>query len=119
MRLFNEWHSENKWYDEKNEPEMFDAAEAAALRLSRTDKSLTGRHFMDKVTEIIKEKFPDRFENPRRKSAPHEGGGSRGESKGGHTYAALPADAKKKCDAYVKEGLMTREQYAETYPWDE
>lgn len=117
MTAFHEWHKDNKWYDEQAEPDMFDAAEAAALRLSRTDKSLTGRAFMDKVTEIVKAKFPEKFENPRRKAAPHEGGGARGESKGGRSYAALPADAKQACDRYVKQGIMTKEQYLEAYDW--
>lgn len=117
MTAFNDWHRENKWYDEENEPDMFDAAEAAALRLSRTDKSLTGRAFMDKVTEIVKAKFPEKFENPRRKSAPHEGGGARGEPKNGRSYAALPNDAKQACDRYVKQGIMTKEQYLEAYEW--
>lgn len=119
LREFNEWHAENKWYDAKTETEMFDMAEAVAGRLSRENSNLTGRAFMDKVTEIVKGKFPEKFENPKRKSAPHEGGGPRGESKGGHGYSALPPDAKKKCDSYVKQGLMTKEAYVEAYPWDE
>ena len=118
MREFHEWHAENKWYDAKSEPELFDMAEAVAGRLSRESNPLTGRAFMDKVTEIVKGKFPDKFENPRRKSSPHEGGGARGESRGGRNYAALPADAKKNCDAFVKEGLMTKEAYVEAYEWD-
>ncbi len=119
MTAFNDWHRDNKWYDESSEPDMFDAAEAAALRLSRTDKSLTGRAFMDKVTEIVKGKFPDRFENQRRKSSPHEGGGARGESKNVHSYASLPADAKQKCDKFVKEGIMTKEAYVAAYEWED
>jgi hypothetical protein len=118
LREFNEWHAENKWYDAKAETEMFDMAEAVAGRLSRENSNLTGRAFMDKVTEIVKGKFPEKFENPKRKSAPHEGGGARGESKGGRNYAALPADAKKACDRYVAEGLMTKEAYIEAYEWD-
>lgn len=118
MSVFNDWLKENSWYDETREPDMFDAAEAAALRLSRNDKSLTGRAFMDKVTEIVKQKFPEKFENPRRKSAPHEGGGARGETKSSKSYSALPAEAKEACDRYVKQGIMTREQYVETYEWD-
>jgi hypothetical protein len=119
MTVFNEWRTDNKWYDSDKEPDLFDAAEAAALKLSLENKSLTGLRFLDKVTEIVKSKFPDRFENPRRKSSPHEGGGSRGESSGSHTYNSLPADAKKACDRYVKQGIMTKEAYVAAYEWNE
>lgn len=118
LREFREWQSENKWYDEEKEPDMFDAAEAIALRLSRTESGLVGRPYMDRITELVKAKFPDKFENPRRKTATHEGGSARGESKRGHTYADLPAEGKKACDRYVRQGLMTREQYIDSVEWD-
>ena len=34
------------------------------------------------------------------------------------TYADLPADAKKACDQFVKDKIMTREQYLEIYEWE-
>jgi hypothetical protein len=34
---------------------------------------------------------------------------------GGKSYAALPDDAKKACDRFVKQGLMTKEQYIKDY----
>jgi hypothetical protein len=66
----------------------------------------------------VKAKFPDKFENPRRKAAMHEGGGARGESKRGKSYANLPADAKATCDRFVKKGLMTKEAYVDAYEWE-
>lgn len=118
LREFREWESENPWYNESTEPEMFDAAEGIALRLSRTNKDLKGRAFMERITEEVKKRFPDKFENRRRDKAPHEGSKSRGSSEGSKSYGALPAEAKKACDRYVKQGLMTREQYLETYEWE-
>jgi predicted RNase H-like nuclease (RuvC/YqgF family) len=43
MTVLNAWRQENQWYDEAREPDLFDAAEAAALRISRTTPGLTGR----------------------------------------------------------------------------
>lgn len=118
LREFREWERENRWYNESTEPEMFDAAEGIALRLSRTNKELVGRAFMDRVTEEVKKRFPDKFENPRREKSLHEGSKSRGASEGSKNYGALPPEAKKACDRYVKQGLMTREQYLEVYEWE-
>jgi hypothetical protein len=118
MALFNEWHRDNPWYDEAKEPDLFDAAEAIALRLSRNEPETLGtRAFMDRVTELVKAKFPDKFENPKRKSSPHEGGGQRGESKA-KSYSHLPPEAKQACDRFVKQGIMTREQYVDSYEWE-
>lgn len=115
---FRAWQRENTWYDEEREPDLFDAAEAIALRLSRNQTDLVGRTFMDEVAKQVRAKFPDKFENPRRKSAPHEGGGARGEGKRGKTYADLPADAKAACDRWVKNGFMTKEAYVDAYEWE-
>jgi hypothetical protein len=115
---FREWQKENPWYDEEKEPDLFDAAEAVALRLRRNRKDLTGRPFMDEVVKQVRAKFPDKFENPRRKSAPHEGGGNRGEGKRGKTYSDLPPEAKATCDRWVKNGLMTKEAYVDAYEWE-
>jgi hypothetical protein len=38
---------------------------------------------------------------------------------GKHSYANLPADAKTQCDKWVRDGLMTQDQYVKDYPWGE
>lgn len=118
LTILNNWRAENQWYDMNKEPELFDMAEAVALRLSKQEPGLAGREFLDKVGEIVRERYPDKFENTRRKAAAHEGGGKRSEGKRGKSYADLPADAKQACDRYTKQGLMTKEQYLEAFEWE-
>ena len=39
-------------------------------------------------------------------------------SSGKKSYNNLPSDAKSACDKFVKQGLMTKEQYVAEYSWD-
>jgi hypothetical protein len=114
---FKEWHSENKWFHETKEPDMFDVAEGYAIRLRKSEPTLGEEEFLARVTTHIKKKFPEKFENPNREKGSAVGSGSsRGAGGGGkNSYASLPADAKKACDDFVAAKLMTRDQYVAEY----
>jgi hypothetical protein len=117
MTIFNEWHQDNEWFDQKKNPELFEIAEEVAIRLNLQKSGLIGRSFLDKVTEIVKERHPEKFQNPKRNTSTYSGSGSRGQSKS-KTYSDLPQAAKDKCDKFVKSGILTREKYVELYEWD-
>ncbi len=119
MTIFNEWHASNKWFDQTKEPALYDIAEEIADRLTRSNPSLKGRDFLDEVTSRVRARHPEKFTNPRREKSPYEGGGARGETRGAKSYSALPSEAKKACDDFVKQGIMTREQFIDIYEWDE
>lgn len=117
LAAYNEWLSDNSWYNEKENPELFDQAEVIGFRVRREHPDLTDRDFLDEVASRVKKKFPDHFSNKRREKGSAVASGSRrGETTGNSkTYSAMPADAREACDRYVKEGLMTREQYTNEF----
>ena len=39
-------------------------------------------------------------------------------AKGKKSYESLPAEAKAACDKFVKQGLMTREEYVKEFDWE-
>lgn len=117
--LLNEWISKNDWFG--SDEDMTDIANALGTSLRRKTPSLQGKDFLDKLDEKLVEKFPDRF--GKKKSTPNPMEGSQRESArpvsgGKKSYNSLPEDAKKACDRFVKQGLMTREEYVNDYDWN-
>lgn len=111
------WVAENPWFNSDSEARAFASALDRDLMQSIPDI----RDRLSAVKEKVRKRFPELFSNPRRDSAAsvatpsgNEGGGTR---KKGPSYADLPADAKAACDRFVKQGIMTKEQYVESYDW--
>jgi hypothetical protein len=79
-----------------------------------------GQAYFKELTNRVKARFPDKFENKRRTSANNVevGGELETQVSEAHTYENLPADAKAACDRFVANGLTTKEQYVESYEWD-
>ncbi len=65
----------------------------------------------------MKQKFPEKFGNPRRsRPSPVEGATSAGgKQKKGKSYDDLPPEAKSTCDRYVEQGLMKKDEYVKEY----
>ena len=109
--VFQDWLSANSnWYGRDAQQTMY--ANSIASFLRQTEPTLTGREFLDRVTEEVEAKYPskepvDRVEGSR-------GGSSRSSS--GKTYADLPPDAKATCDKFggrlVGEGKAFKDQAA-------
>jgi hypothetical protein len=111
---FTEWSKGNGWYG--TDPDLTDFAEAAALKITNTRPGLTQAEMLKLVTERVKSAFPHKFTNPRREAAADvEGAQSRGGKKGKKGYDDLPQEAKKACDRFVGQKVMTREQYVSDY----
>jgi len=116
-KLATQWVSENQWYN--TNPTLATFADGLQERV--VAEGYNGQAYFTELTRRVKEAFPDDFKNPNRSNANSvEDGGqiSTGDSKE-HTYANLPADAKKACDGFVKEGFMTREDYVAEYEFEE
>ena len=114
------WLKDNQWYITKRN--IFgDAAEEYGHLIHAENPNLKGIDFLNEVTERMKEGFPDLFENPARKDN-KTSNSSDGRSPGGktkkHTYENLPEEAKKACDRFTKQKLMTQEQYLSEYQWE-
>lgn len=112
---FTAWLAVNAWYDPKSDafnPEMSAFAERIAPTMQRT--GLSGRAYYDRIAEEVKKKSAD-SEPPRRRAAAVEAGGGERFNGKGPTYRDLPAEAKAACDDFVKQGLLTKDQYLKDY----
>lgn len=109
------WEADNRWIVE--DPSLAKAAEEAAAIMRIRGETSTGRTFLEKVGEKIKETFPEKFGNPNRDRASMTEGNRPATKTGKRSYADLPADAKQACDRFVKQGLMTKEQYVAEFDW--
>lgn len=118
-KAYYEWEKTNSWY--VNDAELHDIADGMAEVVRRKNPNLVGIEFLEAVTKKVKEIVPEKFENPNRQaqnvSSSSDGRAPSGNSKK-KSYENLPADAKEACDKFVKQKLMTREQYVAEYSWD-
>jgi hypothetical protein len=113
---FITWQAENPWF--QKDSALRAAASGFADEVKYENPNLKGKAFLEAVTEKVKGAFPDRFDvSPRERHSAVEGnsgGGNRGGSNK-KSYADLPSDAKDACDKFVKQGLITKEQYVADY----
>lgn len=110
-----EWLNHNSWYGKDDQLTAF--ADGMAERLNA--RGYYGTAYFDKLTEEVKNAFPQKFE---KKSAPTvEGEGKKEKaSPTGRTYDDLPPEAKKACDEFVRDiPGYKKEMYLEQYDWSE
>ena len=113
---FIAWKDENPWYNDKVDMAMY--ADSIAAYVEKQNPNLKGKPFFDKVTEEVKARFPDAFENPNRKKkdlVEGDTGGGGGGGKKKKTYSEMDADAQKACDSLVVAEIMTKDQYVKEY----
>lgn len=115
---FADWGKANKWYAENSIMQAY--ADAQASKLAKGKGGFLDRADLDAVSEAVKAKFPEEFEEtpaPRQKKPHVDTGGQRQHVRGGRTYNDLPQDARQMCDKWTKQGLMTRDDYVRNYQW--
>jgi|GEM_PF-960479 len=113
---FDAWKSDNKWHG--SDPELESYADAMALYVKDTAPHLSGRMFLEEVTKQVMNRFPQKFSNPAREGATDvsdAGSEYRGPANTKKSYIDLPSDAKRECDRFVKQGLLTRDQFVRDY----
>lgn len=113
------WIEKNTWYgkEDASSMELTEMANGIATTLRRQNPTLVGQAFLDKLDERLEDRG---IKAKRTKPDPIVEGTSQvrpGDTSSGRKYADLPADAKAACDKFVKQGLMTREQYLADYAW--
>lgn len=111
-KALNQWKGENAWFG--SDSVMTAAANAIANELEAS--GVKGADQLAEVAKRIRAEFPHKFENERRKAPPAVEGASppRKASKG---WNDLPPEAKATADRWVKQGLLTREQFVKDYQW--
>jgi cell division septum initiation protein DivIVA len=118
-RDYLEWLPNNRWYIE--DPELQELADDFGEVIKKKNPNLVGKDFLEEVTKRVRKVAPEKFENPNRFSpAVSTSSDSRApaSSKKKRSYENLPQEAKQACDRFVKQGLMTREQYVKEFEWD-
>ena len=118
QRVSEDWLKANPWYNTDADLQIY--ADGLAERVA--GEGYQGRAYFNEITERVKARFPEKFENPNRKRA--NGVEDAGEietkdSKQARTYENLPADAKAACDDFVSQGFISKEDYVKSYEWDE
>lgn len=110
------WLAKNDWFG--RDTRMTSIANGLGEDIRREKPHLVGVEFLEQLDKELAEYFPEKFGKAKRQN-PIEGGGSGGRPTGGRkSYDNLPADAKAACDKFVKQGLMTREEYLSSYDWE-
>ena len=112
---FVTWSGQNEWF--QKDVSLRAAANGFADIVKAESPNLVGTGFLEAVAAKVKEAFPDRFEQSAREK-PQSVEGNSGTPRGNgnkKSFADLPPEAKAACDKFVKEGLVTREQYINDY----
>lgn len=114
-----EWIDKNGWY--KRDVHMMAITNEEAEKIKMYHPHLTGKEFFDKLDEALEKKFSLETLGREKKSKPRNpvegatGSGSVSGSKGKETYENLPAEARTACDRFVKQKLLTKEQFVVDY----
>jgi hypothetical protein len=115
---YRAWAKENLWYATDNELKAY--ADLVADDVAAEAPNKKGHEFLEEVTKRVKEAHPDKFINPARKTASvssSSDGRSPSPTKK-KSYNDLPPEARQACDKFVKQKLMTQEQYISEYDWE-
>lgn len=112
------WLDRNDWFGVDKRTTGIANGLGEALRAE--NPNLVGQAFLDKLDEELATTLPDKF-GKKRVANPMDGGTpSTGRpTKSKQSYDNLPAEAKSACDRFVKQGLMSREEYVADYDWTE
>lgn len=119
--ILDAWLAQNPWYSRDEELGL--EADIIAKQLQDTGRFTATEQDYQKLLNLVskktKEKFPDKFKNPRKDDAPDVESARQSSVNGSKkTYADLPPEAKKACDEFVADKIMSREQYIELYEWE-
>lgn len=115
------WVAKNSWY--ATDKYMAEVANQEAAKVGLLYPELKGKAFLAKLDEVLEETFlPEKLGRTKKQKPtnPVEGarpGGSSVNQTNGHDYGDLPQASKEACDRFVKQKLLTREQYLATYEW--
>jgi hypothetical protein len=112
------WLERNDWFGV--DVRMTSLANGLGESIRKEFPELKGQPFIDKLDELLQEEFPNKFGKSKTtpRSMVESGSGRQGRSSSNsQSYDNLPSDAKAACDRFVKQKLMTREQYVSEFDW--
>ena len=106
---FASWKSENDWFEKDTAMAAYATELAKGLR-AKGDTS-EGRVFFDKVKEVMRKDFPNKFGNPNRSKPSAVETGNTSTYKG-KTFDDIPADERKTIRTFISQGLYKNEAEA-------
>jgi hypothetical protein len=114
------WLDRNSWFGQDKRLTSMVNGIGESLRLEFP--LLKGQAFLDKLDEVLAEEFPNKFggkkQSPSSRVESGSGRAGRSGSSNAQSYDNLPSEAKAACDRFVKQKLMTREQYVADFDWN-
>jgi hypothetical protein len=111
----NEWLGKNTWFGTDHRKTGIANGLGEAIR--RENPGLVGQEFLDKLDQELTALYGQQVQ--RTPQNPVEGrSNTRPSGTKKQSYENLPSDAKAACDRFVKQGLMTKEQYVADFDWN-
>jgi len=109
------WVEKNPWF--KTDISMQRVTNSLAAGIREDYPSLKGEKFFEELDRQLEEAFsPEKLGKKKAPRNPVEGSKGRGgEGKNDKGYDSLPPEAKAACDKFVKQKILTREQYVADY----
>lgn len=118
--ILNDWLGRNEWFGQ--DVRLTGIANGLGEALRKENPSLQGKAFLDKLDEELEAIMPDKLGKKKQTFNPMEGSPTTNRpaptSSKKKSYDNLPEEAKKACDRFVSQKLMTREQYVSEYDWN-
>ncbi len=120
--ILDQWIGRNPWY--QADEDLAIEADMIAKQLQDTGRFKANdtdyEKLLKQVETRVKKQFPDKFKNPKKDNPPEVEAGRNSSQRESttRTFAELPADAKRACEQFVKDEIMTKEQYLEIYEWE-
>lgn len=114
---FISWHSNNQWYNDDLDMTVY-ANQIAPIVANKVGNN-SSPEFYNAISNEIRKKYPDKFRNVNRdRPSPVQGAAQEGgkpNNRKGKGYNDLPEEAKKACDRFVKQNVMTQDEYLAEY----
>jgi hypothetical protein len=102
----------NEWFD--NDPKLRRYALAIGKELRDSGETLRNRAFLDKVTDLVKQDFPEAFAEKAPASSV-ESSRTNGSRPAGKTERDLPQEDRDLMKQYIKNGWTTKEEFLKSY----
>jgi len=107
---FEQWVDENPWYEKDSD--MREYADFIGIRHSKENPDKSPAQVYDYTTRQVKKHFSDKFQNPaRERPSSVEGGKTTPVKSKKPSWSDLPEMFQKAGDKFVRQGVMTRDQY--------
>ncbi len=110
------WLIDNDWYSKDRDLQAY--ADGICGQIEA--EGYSGPAYWKELSRRTKEAHPDKFKNPNREKSNgvEQGADTPPKNSKEQIYENLPAEMKAACDRFVKNDLMTQDDYVKNFEWD-